>query len=463
VFFAFVKRSGEQGLSPFVALRSLVLVAALVLLVAAPTLAETFTFQQGANGYERAQDTTIRWAYATNFGDSATIESDNRGDPGAYNMWSTNGGRTSILEVGQFFQSTVAGFAEGVFTTEAGPVYRYSRMYIRFRDVFGTGANQIPPEGEISSATLKLYNTEDQGAVVAVGAGVFPDIVPSIDGISLANPKAEPKLNGGNIAVYPSLIPITYGFDDGMETKGRVTARDRRLLKQGWSQGPCLTQLAGNDPIAMAFNCGPADVDDPEVAFWADMNDAVPGEPEIDSRHPGAIEVFQDASEGFKEFDVLGLIDFITGDGVYMTALSAEGALPTMDINYGNAYRSSEFGNIYDADGNLVAGASNEQIATRPIFVIELGGSTVSGDVNGDGLVDVADLGIVGANFGSHNAVPADGDFNRDGVIDVADLGILGANWSASQSTGTATALVPEPTTLSLLAMSMLVVGRRRR
>ena len=54
------------------------------------------------------------------------------------------------------------------------------------------------------------------------------------------------------------------------------------------------------------------------------------------------------------------------------------------------------------------------------------------------------------------------GDFNLDGIVDVADLGILGANWTASQSTGNASASVPEPTTLSLLAMSVLVVGRRR-
>ena len=40
---------------------------------------------------------------------------------------------------------------------------------------------------------------------------------------------------------------------------------------------------------------------------------------------------------------------------------------------------------------------------------------------------------------------------------------VLGANWTASQATGNASALVPEPTTLSLLAMSVMVVGRRRR
>ena len=87
----------------------------------------------------------------------------------------------------------------------------------------------------------------------------------------------------------------------------------------------------------------------------------------------------------------------------------------------------------------------------------------LKGDANADGLVDVADLGIVGANFHANNCDDiSDGDFNGDGIVDVADLGILGANWTASQSTGNASALVPEPATLSLLAVSVLVVGRRR-
>ena len=84
-------------------------------------------------------------------------------------------------------------------------------------------------------------------------------------------------------------------------------------------------------------------------------------------------------------------------------------------------------------------------------------------DFNFDGFVDVADLGIVGVNFNAADMQWNTGDFNLDNMTDVADLGILGANWTASQVTGNTSALVPEPTTLSLLAMSMLMVGRRRR
>ncbi|MCB9839072.1 MAG: hypothetical protein H6813_07010 [Phycisphaeraceae bacterium] len=43
-------------------------------------------------------------------------------------------------------------------------------------------------------------------------------------------------------------------------------------------------------------------------------------------------------------------------------------------------------------------------------------------DLNFDGNIDTADLGILIGNFGTNNTV---GDINNDGVVDTADLGIL--------------------------------------
>ena len=83
----------------------------------------------------------------------------------------------------------------------------------------------------------------------------------------------------------------------------------------------------------------------------------------------------------------------------------------------------------------------------------------------------MADLGIVGANFNATDMQWDTGDFNLDNMTDVADLGILGANWSNGGSLSSAqgleaaglTALVPEPATLSLFLMSVLMVGHRWR
>ena len=57
----------------------------------------------------------------------------------------------------------------------------------------------------------------------------------------------------------------------------------------------------------------------------------------------------------------------------------------------------------------------------------------IPGDANTDGLVDIADLGIVGINFNLTGAEFSDGDFNSDLIVDIEDLGILGANWSMAQ------------------------------
>ena len=113
----------------------------------------------------------------------------------------------------------------------------------------------------------------------------------------------------------------------------------------------------------------------------------------------------------------------------------------------------------YLAYDNLILGLLSESTGSIP------------GDANGDGAVDVADLGVLGANFGMSGAVFSDGDFNGDNVVDVADLGILGANWSGSQPTPLAQAfnasglnsLIPEPSTVVFIAAGLVCLARRRR
>jgi beta-xylosidase len=59
----------------------------------------------------------------------------------------------------------------------------------------------------------------------------------------------------------------------------------------------------------------------------------------------------------------------------------------------------------------------------------------IPGDANGDGMVDVGDLGILAANYGkTSGATWAMGDFNGDGAVDVGDLGILAANYGTNAS-----------------------------
>jgi hypothetical protein len=57
------------------------------------------------------------------------------------------------------------------------------------------------------------------------------------------------------------------------------------------------------------------------------------------------------------------------------------------------------------------------------------------GDANGDGMVDVGDLGILAANYGGSGKTWAQGDFNGDHLVDVGDLGILAAHYGEGANT----------------------------
>ncbi len=100
---------------------------------------------------------------------------------------------------------------------------------------------------------------------------------------------------------------------------------------------------------------------------------------------------------------------------------------------------------------------------------VTLAGSYHPGDANGDGIVNLADLQILGDNWQSTTATWATADFTGDGNVNLADLQILGDNWgyglSSDLSFGEALGQVaiPEPATCGLLAIGGMLALRRRR
>ncbi len=83
---------------------------------------------------------------------------------------------------------------------------------------------------------------------------------------------------------------------------------------------------------------------------------------------------------------------------------------------------------------------------------------TVYGDFNLDGAVDAGDLALLGGSFGLAGPFGwANGDATGDGVVDAGDLALLGGNF------GTIVHPVPEPVTMSLLAVGACLPVLRRR
>ncbi|MCC6682382.1 MAG: hypothetical protein IT445_15890 [Phycisphaeraceae bacterium] len=103
-------------------------------------------------------------------------------------------------------------------------------------------------------------------------------------------------------------------------------------------------------------------------------------------------------------------------------------------------------------------------------FRVTVMSSLHPGDANGDGLVNLSDLQILGDNWQSTTAGWAEADFTGDGTVNLADLQILGDNWgfgagpdlALDQALEQAGLAIPEPAGLAVLGVGSLLLVRRR-
>lgn len=132
------------------------------------------------------------------------------------------------------------------------------------------------------------------------------------------------------------------------------------------------------------------------------------------------------------------------GDG---TITSADFAL-VHDARVGTDALAKEW---YDVNGDGDVDSADEQFVALLV--------TSEGDVDLNNTVDASDLAQLGLSWdpsGVNDNGWTDADFDGDGVVDATDLAAVGLNWDPA---GT----VPEPMTMSLLAMGGLALIRRRK
>lgn len=89
----------------------------------------------------------------------------------------------------------------------------------------------------------------------------------------------------------------------------------------------------------------------------------------------------------------------------------------------------SEAGHTYYIRIGGFEGSQGTGVLTLLVF-----GNSIIGDINADGVVNLADLAVLLSNFGSTGVGQADGDVDHDNDVDLADLALLLAHFGESCS-----------------------------
>ena len=266
----------------------------------------------------------------------------------------------------------------------------------------------------------------------------------------------------GNVRVEGGNLVITArGENNGGFTSGRIRSQNKITFQYGRIEAriripdlgnglwPAFWTLGNNFPKVGWPGCGEIDV--LEMGSGSAINDGVVNRRshstahwEINGNHAsygGNITMDEDLNDGFHIWTMEWTPDVIRTfvDGEYVWAIN----ISNPDAFSGHEFHTPHFFIINLAVGGNFTGIFNSNGITAPLpaeYLIDyvriydnghtiLGGSGLEedcpADINGDGFVDAADLGLLLAAWG----LQGNTDVNGDGMTDAADLGIVLAAW----------------------------------
>jgi len=212
-------------------------------------------------------------------------------------------------------------------------------------------------------------------------------------------------------------VTTTFGVTAGLTGGfGTISLDDGSLQASALTLGPG-AQLVGRGTVtADVFNAGIIRVGAPDGVL------SILGDFDQSASFGGATLV--DIGSTTEGMGVNGVATL----GGRLTVSLAPGFTPTVGQEFLILAASTRTGEFETVQLPPDAGGLTYDLEYRDgIVVVVVGGAALTGDLNGDGAVDGADLGLFLSDWG---AAGGPSDLDGDGVVGGADLGLLLGNWT---------------------------------
>ncbi|MEM1013323.1 MAG: dockerin type I domain-containing protein [Planctomycetota bacterium] len=354
-----------------------------------------------------------------------------------------NNDGTPDLVIGAVYANNSTGRARVVSGIDGSTLYTYDGPSLgAFFGASVSAAGDVDDDGYDDFAISAPRSTAEgfDSGRVRVYSGRTGGVLRTLDGVSYGNTSGEQFGFAVDLAGdvdndgTPDLVISAVDADINATNAGNARVFSGATGAELFDfEGTSFSQLAGQDV---------AGVGDVNSDGFDDVIIGLPGDT-ADNPFDGGIRVLSGADgsilydfRGDQTFEQFGRtvagVDDVNGDGVPDFAVGADrgGIVESGDVR---------------------------------IFI-----STLVGDANFDDTVDLADFGILRANFGETDTTFAEADFNQDGTVDLADFGLLRANFGSSVGARDLAmmdawaATVPEPAIATSL-IGLLALRRRAR